>query len=384
MARLTGLVARIAFAGALTASIGAGTDAHATQSNICAMGGGAKLWTVEDDRNVFDFPSLLVRYGQNVTGGQFACIEAGGGVSRLDAPTSSYFGVRNVISGARSDFLQGDSTVNGGVFGGSVTFGGGDLFGFVPSAAPPSFTIGGSYASFSQNNYIGVANPGANNLDIFGTGVDPSGPGFTVPPGPFGDFNDVFNSGYSRDVNRFDVFGQFNVPVLTTPSGLSVAVLARVGYTRMNIDEGQFAEVRNIPLNVFNATDFGVNTVTPGAGFQVVAPINNFFSVHLQAWGGAAFSDVSGTDRFATSGLINVSQQNSFSDSHTGFAGRIGGGFSLNLGGGFGAAMNVSYGTTDSYPTIVRTGQANERSRAEFSDAESLEIFFSTWLRFGK
>lgn len=377
MSRLTGLAARITFAGVLAASIGAGTDANATQSNICSMGGGAKLWTVEDDRNIFVLPDELVKYGH------WACLEVGGGLARLDAPTSSYLGVRNVATGARSDFLQGDSTVNGGVFGGSVTFGGGDLFGFIPSAAPPSFTIGGSYASFSQINYIGIANPGANNLDIFGTGVDPSGPGFTVPPGPFGDFNDVFNSRYSRDVNRFDVFGQFNVPVLRTPGGLTVAALARVGYTRMDIDESQSAEVRNIPLNVFNATDFGVNTVTPGAGFQVVAPVNNFFSFHLQAWGGAAFSDVSGTDRFATSGLINVSQQNSFSDSHTGFAGRIGGGFSVNLDGGFGAAVNVSYGTTDSYPTIVRTGEANERSRAEFDDAESLEIFFSTWLRFG-
>lgn len=40
--------------------------ASATETRIHAMGGGVKLWTIEDESNVFDFPSLLVRWGNRV------------------------------------------------------------------------------------------------------------------------------------------------------------------------------------------------------------------------------------------------------------------------------------------------------------------------------
>ena len=39
------------------------TAAQATGTRLDAMGGGSKYWTVEDEANIFDFPSLLTRYG---------------------------------------------------------------------------------------------------------------------------------------------------------------------------------------------------------------------------------------------------------------------------------------------------------------------------------
>lgn len=41
----------------------AATPAFATGTRLDSMGGGSKYWTVEDEANIFDFPSLLVRYG---------------------------------------------------------------------------------------------------------------------------------------------------------------------------------------------------------------------------------------------------------------------------------------------------------------------------------
>ncbi len=51
----------LAAAGALSTS-----TAFATESRIHSMGGGVKLWTVEDESNIFDFPSLLTRWGNRV------------------------------------------------------------------------------------------------------------------------------------------------------------------------------------------------------------------------------------------------------------------------------------------------------------------------------
>ncbi len=42
------------------------TSASATEARIEAMGGGIKLWTIEDESNIFDFPSLLERWGNRV------------------------------------------------------------------------------------------------------------------------------------------------------------------------------------------------------------------------------------------------------------------------------------------------------------------------------
>lgn len=50
----------------LLATLVAATPAAATESRIHAMGGGVKLWTIEDEANIFDFPSLLVRWGNRV------------------------------------------------------------------------------------------------------------------------------------------------------------------------------------------------------------------------------------------------------------------------------------------------------------------------------
>ncbi|MFO0745656.1 MAG: hypothetical protein U1F43_08280 [Myxococcota bacterium] len=43
-----------------------GPAAFATEARIRSMGGGVKLWTIEDESNIYDFPSLLVRYGNRV------------------------------------------------------------------------------------------------------------------------------------------------------------------------------------------------------------------------------------------------------------------------------------------------------------------------------
>jgi hypothetical protein len=47
---------------ALAASFAA-PSAFATEARIRSMGGGFKLWTIEDESNIFDFPSLLTRWG---------------------------------------------------------------------------------------------------------------------------------------------------------------------------------------------------------------------------------------------------------------------------------------------------------------------------------
>jgi len=49
--------------GALVVATLHAAPATATQSRINAMGGGVKRWTIEDSINIFDFPSLLVRHG---------------------------------------------------------------------------------------------------------------------------------------------------------------------------------------------------------------------------------------------------------------------------------------------------------------------------------
>ena len=51
---------------AALALVTAGSPALATETRIDSMGGGVKLWTIEDESNIFDFPSLLVRWGNRV------------------------------------------------------------------------------------------------------------------------------------------------------------------------------------------------------------------------------------------------------------------------------------------------------------------------------
>ncbi|TNF31652.1 MAG: hypothetical protein EP329_11985 [Deltaproteobacteria bacterium] len=60
-------LSRSALAFAALALVGLhSAPAAATQSRINAMGGGVKQWTIEDTINIFDFPSLLVRHGNEV------------------------------------------------------------------------------------------------------------------------------------------------------------------------------------------------------------------------------------------------------------------------------------------------------------------------------
>ena len=55
-----------ALALALPLLASAASPALATEARIRSMGGGVKLWTIEDESNIFDFPSLLVRWGNRV------------------------------------------------------------------------------------------------------------------------------------------------------------------------------------------------------------------------------------------------------------------------------------------------------------------------------
>lgn len=47
----------------VAATVPAVTTAHATEARIRSLGGGFKLWTIEDEANIHDFPSLLTRWG---------------------------------------------------------------------------------------------------------------------------------------------------------------------------------------------------------------------------------------------------------------------------------------------------------------------------------
>ena len=57
----TGTLAALALPLALSTSA-----SRATEARIDSMGGGVKLWTIEDESNIFDYPSLLVRWGNRV------------------------------------------------------------------------------------------------------------------------------------------------------------------------------------------------------------------------------------------------------------------------------------------------------------------------------
>ena len=48
------------------ATVAAASPAFATEARVRSMGGGVKLWTIEDESNIFDFPSLLTRWGNRV------------------------------------------------------------------------------------------------------------------------------------------------------------------------------------------------------------------------------------------------------------------------------------------------------------------------------
>ena len=123
-------------------------DAHATQVRLDAMGGGFKYWTMEDETNVFDFPELLVRWGDltsidnlslvsgNIPGAntRFAIhyqltddvvIAAFGGridsSTRAPSTTSGYAAAGNPYTGTSSLSVGGEASAAGGAQGGSAT-----------------------------------------------------------------------------------------------------------------------------------------------------------------------------------------------------------------------------------------------------------------------
>jgi len=97
----------------------AASPASATETRINSMGGGVKLWTVEDESNIFDFPSLLTRWGNRVyvdnivaagtdqiPGGHF-----GFHYNLSDDTVIAFFGahINSTTSGAPTDGTAGNS-----------------------------------------------------------------------------------------------------------------------------------------------------------------------------------------------------------------------------------------------------------------------------------
>jgi len=97
----------------------AASPAFATETRINSMGGGVKLWTVEDESNIFDFPSLLTRWGNRVyvdnivaagtdqiPGGHF-----GFHYNLSDDTVIAFFGahINSTTSGAPTDGTAGNS-----------------------------------------------------------------------------------------------------------------------------------------------------------------------------------------------------------------------------------------------------------------------------------
>lgn len=135
------LVALPAAVAALSAS-----PALASETRIDSMGGGVKLWTVEDEANIFDFPSLLVRWGNRVY------------VDRIEATTDDipggHFGFHYNLSdetvlaffGAHINSTTDGPAADGGVAGNSGYVGSGNLITgglTLGNATGPIFGVGG-------------------------------------------------------------------------------------------------------------------------------------------------------------------------------------------------------------------------------------------------
>jgi hypothetical protein len=297
------------------------------------------------------------------------CFGIGAGAASLNAPTTSFFALQDPVTLARRNLsLHSDYTDVGFFIDGSVTFG--SLPNPVSPANPGSLTVGGSFFSASQRTFIPLVDPGTNRLLVFGTGVDPSGPGFNVAPG-LGDFNDATDYFYSRHVDQLSFFTQYNMPIARVGS-VDVAALVRLGYTHTNIDERQSARLANVPLDIRNSVDLSVNTFTPGAGAQFLLPITSNVALHAYGWAGVAISHGSGNETFAFNGLFNGDQHNDVSGSHVGFAGEVGGGFVFQVNNRNAISATVSFATSDSHPIVERSGEANQRSKYRVENADNL------------
>ena len=114
---------------ALPAAVAAlsASPAFASETRIDSMGGGVKLWTIEDESNIFDFPSLLVRWGNRVY------------VDRIEATTDDipggYFGFHYNLSdetvlaffGAHINSGTNGASTGGGTAGNTGYVGSGNL-----------------------------------------------------------------------------------------------------------------------------------------------------------------------------------------------------------------------------------------------------------------
>lgn len=111
--------------------VAAAPNAFATQARIDSMGGGPKYWTIEDETNIFDFPSLLVRYGN-----QTYVDDLKGGFA------NTRFGFHYSLS---DDFVLG-------VYGGLVNSGTRPVAD--PTDPSESFDVGGN--TFTGSHSLGV------------------------------------------------------------------------------------------------------------------------------------------------------------------------------------------------------------------------------------
>jgi hypothetical protein len=293
----------------------------------------------------------------------------------LDAPTSSYIGVRSPGTDERQPLrFESHRTDVGTRFDASLRFGGlPNPFG----GGAGSFRFGASYASFTNSTFIRSFDPGTNNLLIVGTGVDPFGPGFSIPAGGAGTFNDMENFRYSRDIDRYGFFGQYSVPVKEKPDGFRLSALFRLNFSRTNIEEEQSASLPNVPFDFHNTTELGVNTVTPAVGLRAKVPISSTIALNASGWAGAAFSRASGSDNFTfASPLFNGAQRNPLSENHVGFAWQIESGMTIRLNEGFSLGVSGFYGQSNSHPVVARTGEADQRSSIRWETEDSFGAIF--------
>ena len=137
----TTLTTRLAALAGFIAALGiAVPHASATGTRLDSMGGEAKYWTVEDEVNIFDFPSLLVRHGNmtyadNINGGfantrfgfhlqvseDLVLAAFGGSINSSTRPVGTGFDVAgNAFTGASGLGVGAQASLAGAAAGGPV------------------------------------------------------------------------------------------------------------------------------------------------------------------------------------------------------------------------------------------------------------------------
>jgi hypothetical protein len=360
MGRFTGTLARSAFGVTLAVFVGTANLANATQSRICAMGGGIKNIVVQDDRNIFALPAELVKYGT------WACIEVSAGAGAVFAPTTKYLGLENGGGDHQIGIYSPTTTAVGPVFDGSIAFGP------VPNIFAPNnpafIELGVSGGGFSSTSSLDVFNPQGNQLLIF----DPQGGFLNFGPG----FNEVRHLNHSRNIDLFSFNVQSNMPLNTgRQSRFGLAALIGLEYTNLHIQERFTASLPASSLDFGYAQDVTANVFTPRFGMQVDVPLGLNVAIIGQGWVGPAIVDASGQDRFFASGASTFNVVNPLSSSHVGFAGAVGLGVRYSANG-TSAAVSVNYKTSESNVTVFRSDAPGVPSKLEVSDLEVLRFAF--------